>query len=95
MAPVIYNCFPNVSPDEKIVQSPINLVYLPVIVDTINCIKVWFTDQNHNLLNFRGEVSAIRDGLKLCICANKSMNVKASCFQCFVLERKNYTCVIY
>ena len=60
IAPVIYNFFPNVSPGVKIVQSPINLVYLPITVDTINRIKVWLTDQNHTPLDFRGEELTIR-----------------------------------
>ena len=66
IAPVIYNFFPNVSPGVKIVQSPINLVYLPITVDTINRIKVWLTDQNHTPLDFRGEELTIRFHLREC-----------------------------
>ena len=65
-APVIYNFFPNVSPGVKIFQSPINLVYLPITVDTINRIKVRLTDQNHTPLDFRGEELTIRFHLREC-----------------------------
>ena len=66
IAPVIYNFFPKLSPGVKIVQSPINLIYLPIIVDTINQIKVLLTDQNHKPLDFRGEKLNIRFHLREC-----------------------------
>lgn len=63
-APVIYNFFPNVSPGEKIVTSPINLIYVPVTIDSITRMKVWLTDQNHNTLNLRGELLTLRFHLR-------------------------------
>ena len=66
LAPVIYNFFPDVSPGVKIIQSPTNFVYLPITVDTINCMRVWLTDQDHHPLNFRGEQLTIRFHLRDC-----------------------------
>ena len=58
--PVIYSFFPNVSPGFKIVQEPLNLVYLPVCVNRIDSLNVRLTDQNGRLLNLRGEIVTIR-----------------------------------
>ena len=46
--PTIYLFFPNVSPGYKIIENPHNLLYLPIISDTIHSITVWLTDQNGN-----------------------------------------------
>jgi len=35
----IYSFFPSVSPGYKIVENPINLVYLPTILDKINTME--------------------------------------------------------
>ena len=60
-APVVYSFFPDVSPGYKIVQSPNNLVYLPVaLAGNIQRMRVWLTDQNNELLNLRGETVTIR-----------------------------------
>ena len=37
--PTIYS-FPNVSPGHKIIENPHNLLYLPIIADTINSITI-------------------------------------------------------
>ena len=58
--PVIYNFFPDVSPGEKIIVTPINLIYSPVTVDVISTLHCWLTDQDHNALNLRGEQLTIR-----------------------------------
>ena len=58
--PVIYSFFPNVSPGFKIVETPYNLVYLPVATETIDHITTTITDQNHKPLNLRGETITIR-----------------------------------
>ena len=62
--PVIYNFFPNVSPGEKIVSTPKNLVYLPVTTDTIYRMKTWLTDQDNQNLDLRGEALTIRYHLR-------------------------------
>ena len=56
----IYSFFPNVSPGCKIVESPINLVYLPITLDTIHSLEVSITDQDGNQLNLRGETLTMR-----------------------------------
>ena len=56
----IYSFFPNVSPGYKIVESPINLVYLPIESNTIASMNTSLTDQNGRLLNLRGENLTIR-----------------------------------
>jgi hypothetical protein len=58
--PTIYSFFPNVSPGYKIVENPRNLVYLPLLMDTISSIETSLTDQNGKLLNLRGENLTIR-----------------------------------
>ena len=47
--------FAKVSPGYKIIESPVNLVYLPITLDTINSLTVSITDQDDNLLNLRNE----------------------------------------
>ncbi len=56
----IYSFFPNVSPGYKIVESPVNLVYLPVTLDTIHSLETSLTDQNGVQLNLRGENLTMR-----------------------------------
>ena len=57
---VIYSFFPEVEPGYKIVESPRNLVYLPVNKTEISSIEVSMTDQDGKLLNLRGERITIR-----------------------------------
>ena len=56
----IYSFFPKVSPGFKIIESPVNLVYLPVTLDTIDNIHVTITDQDNQLLDLRNEKLTIR-----------------------------------
>ena len=56
----IYSFFPKVSPGYKIIKSPVNLVYLPITLDTIDILKVSITDQGDHLLNLRNEKLTIR-----------------------------------
>ena len=56
----IYSFFPNVSPGYKIIESPVNLVYLPITLDTIDSLNVYITDQDDHLLNLRNEKLTIR-----------------------------------
>lgn len=58
--PVVYNFFPNVAPGEKIVSAPKNIIYLPLTLHTISRMTCWVTDQNHKLLDLRGEELTIR-----------------------------------
>ena len=54
----IYSFFPKVSPGYKIIESPVNLVYLPITLDTIDSLNVYITDQDDHLL--RNEKLTIR-----------------------------------
>ena len=56
----IYSFFPKVSPGYKIIESPVNLVYLPVTLDAIDNLNVSITDQDNHLLNLRNEKLTIR-----------------------------------
>ena len=56
----IYSFFPNVSPGYKIIETPVNLVYLPITLDTIDNSYVSITDQDNHLLNLRNEKLTIR-----------------------------------
>ena len=50
-----YSFFPNVSPGYKIIENPHNLLYPPIIADTVPSITIWLTDINGNERNLRGE----------------------------------------
>ena len=52
--------FPKVSPGYKIIESPVNLVYILLTLDTIDRLTVSITDQDDHLLNLRNEKLAIR-----------------------------------
>ena len=56
----IYSFFPDVSPGYKIIESPVNLVYLPITMDTIDSLNVTITDQDYHSLNLRNEKLTIR-----------------------------------
>ena len=56
----IYSFFPKVSPRYKIIETPINLVYLPITLDTIDRLRVSITDQDDHLLNLRNEKLTIK-----------------------------------
>ena len=44
--PTIYYFFPGVSPGYKIIETPANLVYLPIALDTMYSSQTTLTDQN-------------------------------------------------
>lgn len=61
---IIHQFFPTVAPGYKIVESPLNILYFPVSVKTINSITVKIVDQDGNLVNFRKETITVRLHLK-------------------------------
>ena len=63
-APVAYNLFPNAAPRQNILEAPHNLIYLPITVDVISTLSVWFTDQQEELLDLGGEELTIRFHLR-------------------------------
>ena len=62
--PVAHNFFPDAAPGLKLLESPRNLIYLPVTVDVISTLSVWLTDQHGKLLDLRGEELTIRFHLR-------------------------------
>ena len=63
-APIVYNFFPNVAPGEKIVSTPLHLIYLPLMLNTISHMTCWVTDQNGRELDLRGEQLTITFHIK-------------------------------
>ncbi len=61
---IIYSFFPNVGPGYKIVQEPLNLIYLPVTLSTISNMETKLVDQTGKLINLRGEELSIRFHIK-------------------------------
>ncbi|CAG2189728.1 unnamed protein product [Mytilus edulis] len=60
----IYSFFPGVDPGEKIIQTPKNLVYLPVTLKTISRMQTNLTDQDGRPIDIRGEHLTIRFHLR-------------------------------
>ena len=58
--PVIYTFFPKVSPGYKIIQRPVNPIYLPIALNSIRDFKIKITDQENNLLDNNGEILTVR-----------------------------------
>ena len=56
----IYSFFLKVSPGYKIMESPVNLVYLPIMLNVIDSLGVSITDLDNHLLNLRNEKLTIR-----------------------------------
>lgn len=62
---VIHSFYPSVPPGHKILETPSNLIYLPINKsDKIDHINLNITDQDGNLINFRGEQIFIRLHIK-------------------------------
>jgi hypothetical protein len=57
---IIYSFFPGVGPGYKIIQAPVNLIYLPITTNTISSMETKLVDQNGKLINLRGEELSIR-----------------------------------
>jgi len=57
---IIYSFFPNVGPGYKIIEVPVNLVYLPLTLSTISSMETKLTDQHGKRINLRGEELLIR-----------------------------------
>ena len=57
---IIYSFFPSVGPGYKIIEVPVNLVYLPITMNTISAMETKLVDQNGKLMNLRGEELSIR-----------------------------------
>lgn len=60
----IYGFFPTVGPGYKIVESPSNVIYLPVTVEALDRLELRIVDQDDHLVDFRGEEIIVRLHLK-------------------------------
>lgn len=60
----IHEFYPIVEPGYKIVEVPNNLIYLPVVGHVIQTLRVDITDQEGNLIDFRGETVTCRLHIK-------------------------------
>ena len=63
---IVYTFFPNVSPGQKIVNRPRNLIYLPLTLSIISQMTVWLTDQSEKPLNNRNEEITITFHIRSC-----------------------------
>lgn len=55
----LYSFYPQQPPGYKIVESPTNVIYLPINTTLINNISLHIVDQNNRPVNFRQEVVSI------------------------------------
>ena len=62
---VIYGFFPSSRPGDKIIQQPLNLLYLPITVKNISVIHTYLTDQDNILLDLQGETLSIQYDIKI------------------------------
>ena len=57
---IIYSFFPNVGPGYKVIEQPLNLIYLPVTLCSISHLETRLDDQDGNLINLCGELLSLR-----------------------------------
>lgn len=60
----LHSFYPSVEPGFKIIESPTNVVYLPVNVRRLDNITLSLRDQDGDAIDFRGEVITVRLHLK-------------------------------
>ena len=63
--PVVYTFFPSSLPGEKIVEKPLNLIYLPITIKTLSVIHTYLTDQDNNPLDLQGEKLSVQYDIKI------------------------------
>lgn len=61
---ILHTFYPTVAPGFKIVEKPLNLVYLPLNTSFISDIVLNILDQDGNLIDFRGEAITVRIHIK-------------------------------
>lgn len=57
---ILHSFYPTVAPGFKIVEKPHNLIYLPLNVSLLSDIELSVTDQDGDIIDFRGEVITAR-----------------------------------
>lgn len=60
----IHEFYPTVGLGYKIVEVPRNLIYLPIVGETISHLNIKIVDENGKLVNFRGETITVRIHIK-------------------------------
>jgi hypothetical protein len=60
----LHSFYPTVEPGYKIVETPSNVVYLPVNVRRVDNVTLSLVDQDGDIIDFRGEVITVRLHLK-------------------------------
>ena len=60
----IHEFFPAVPPGFKIIEIPSKVIYQPIVVKSINYIRLKIIDEHGDLVNFRGETITIRLHIK-------------------------------
>lgn len=61
---ILHSFYPTVEPGFKIVETPVNVIYLPVNVQRVDNITLSVVDQTGDIINFRDEVITARLHLK-------------------------------
>lgn len=61
---ILHSFYPTVEPGFKIVETPANVIYLPVNVQRVDNITLSVVDQSGDIINFRDEVITARLHLK-------------------------------
>lgn len=52
---IIHEFVPNVPPGYRVIETPRNVIYFPVMQNTLSSLKIRILDINDNLVNLRGE----------------------------------------
>lgn len=60
----IHEFFPSAASGYKIIENPLNVIYLPINTNTIDNIEIKIVDQDGDLINFRKETVTVRLHLK-------------------------------
>lgn len=60
----IHEFFPAVPPGFKIIEIPSKVIYQPIVVKSINYLRLKIVDEHGDLVNFRGETITIRLHIK-------------------------------
>lgn len=64
MSHILHEFFPSVGAGFKIIESPQNVIYLPINTKIIDYIVFKLVDQDGNVLNFRGETVTLKAHLR-------------------------------
>ena len=64
--PITYSFFPDVSPEEKIVEQVNPLIYLPITLDIIPQMTAWLMDQDKRPLDLRGAKLTLKFHIHTC-----------------------------